>query len=137
MADIPKPTEKHIRQWVGERSFALGKRYFDDGAIFQERRRGTTLEARCQGSRDEAYRVHVTFKGQNIQHAECSCPVGDGGRCKHVAALPLTWRARPEAFREAEDLDAALGRRSKEELIALVRQMLRREPDLESLLELP
>src|SRR5262245_50578227 len=128
MADIPTPTEKTIRQWVGERSFALGKRYFDDEAIFQARRRGTTLEARCHGSRDEAYRVHVTFEGQKIQHADCSCPVGDGGRCKHVAALLLTWRARPEIFHEAEDLEAALERRSKEELIALVQQMLRREP---------
>jgi uncharacterized Zn finger protein len=137
MADIPKPTAKHIRQWVGDRSFTLGQRYFDDEAISQARRRGTTLEARCQGSRDEAYRVSVTFKGQKIEQAECSCPVGDGGRCKHVAALLLTWRARPEAFREAEELDAALQRRSKEELIALIRQMLRREPDLESLLELP
>jgi uncharacterized Zn finger protein len=137
MASIPTPTEKQIRQRVGERSFTLGQQYFEDDAIFQARRRGTTLEARCQGSRDEAYRVQATFKDQEIEHTECSCPVGGGGACKHVAALLLTWRTRPEAFREVEDLDTALARRSKEELIALIRQMLRREPDLESLLELP
>src|SRR5262249_974282 len=35
-----------------------------------------------------------------------------------------------------EELDAALARRSKEELIALVKQMLRQAPDLETLLEM-
>jgi hypothetical protein len=51
--------------------------------------------------------------------------------------LLLTWRERPEAFGEAAEIDAALEGRSKDELIALVKQMLRLRPDLESLLEMP
>src|SRR5262249_1594883 len=136
MSTPPKITDKAIRKRVGERSFTLGERYFQDGSVFDTRRQGLTLKGRVQGSRDEAYPVEVTLGGQGIAEAECSCPVGGGGHCKHVAALLLAWRHQPEDFTETEELGPALARRSKEELIALIQQMLRREPDLESLLTL-
>src|ERR1051326_1454270 len=115
MASLPKPTEKQIRDWVGERSFTRGEEYFRGGAIFQPRRQHSSLEARCEGSGEEAYRVEVTFQGERLKESSCSCPVG--GHCKHVAALLLAWRARPEAFQEKADLWTALERRSKSELI--------------------
>ena len=51
MTAIPRLTEKAIECRVGERSFALGERYFRDGAIFDARLQGQTLKARCEGSR--------------------------------------------------------------------------------------
>lgn len=65
------------------------------------------------------------------------CPVGEGGYCKHVAAVLLAWCHRSEQFRPLDDLDDGLERRTKAELVALVKQMLRREPDLELLLDVP
>jgi uncharacterized Zn finger protein len=137
MPAIPQLSEKAIERRVGEPSFGRGLRYFEDGAIFDTRRQGQTLKARCHGSGGQAYRVQVTFNDKEIVAAECSCPVGGGGFCKHVAALLLTWRERPEEFTEVEDLDTALEQRSREELIALIKLMLRREPDLEVLLQAP
>jgi tetratricopeptide (TPR) repeat protein len=137
MGAIPTIGEQEIRQRVGDRSFQLGRSYYRDGAISGGRRQGTTLKALCRGSRPQPYRVEVTFADSGISDADCSCPVGDGGCCKHVAAMLLTWLARPESFVEVEALDASLERRDKPELIALVKQMLRRHPDLETLLELP
>ena len=61
MKTIPKITEKLVRDRVGERSFTLGERYYREGAIFNPRRQGRTLKARCEGSRAEAYRVEATF----------------------------------------------------------------------------
>ena len=49
----------------------------------------------------------------------------------------LTWLDQPNDFRETESTERALARRSKDELIALIKQMLVRDPDLESLLEQP
>src|SRR5204862_750896 len=98
---------------------------------------GTTLQARCQGSQPEPYRVRVTLEAGEVSDAHCSCPVGGGGACKHVAAVLLAWVHTPAVFRDAEPIEEALQRRSKEELIALIRQMLRRQPDLEMLLEAP
>lgn len=137
MTTIPTISEEIVAARVGEQSFQRGLSYFRNGAIFDARRQGTTLKARCEGSRPQAYRVQVTFDGNSIAGANCSCPVGAGGYCKHVAALLLTWIDRPEEFVEVEDLDTALERRSKEELITLIKQMLRREPELEVMLETP
>jgi hypothetical protein len=49
--------------------------------------------------------------------------------------LLLAWLHEPDAFQEIEDLDTALERRSKAELIALIRKMIQRHPDLEVLLK--
>jgi uncharacterized Zn finger protein len=130
-------TDDDIRRWVGDRSFDRGRGYFHAGNIVNPRRQGNTFKARCLGSLPHAYHLDVTLSDQGITHASCSCPVGAGGHCKHVAALLLIWVHTPERFSEVEELEANLRRRSKEELIAIVQRMLAHSPDLESLLELP
>lgn len=135
MTTIPTITEQDIRSHVGDTSFQRGQQYFRNGAIFNARRQGRTLKARCEGSRSEAYHVEVTFDEENIVDTNCSCPIG--GSCKHIAALLLTWLDRPEEFSELEDMDTSLEQRSKAELIALIKLMLRKEPELEWLLEIP
>jgi hypothetical protein len=137
MTRFPKLSLSDIKARTDDRSFERGERYFRDGAIFEPKRQGLTIKARCEGSQGGPYRVQVTFDARCVKEAECSCPVGDGGYCKHVVALLLTWRARPEEFIEVEELDAALERRSKPELIALIKRMLRRAPDLDILIEVP
>ena len=134
---IPTLTDDEIQARVGPQSFQRGRQYFRDRAIFDARQQGTTLKGHSLGSSGGPYRLHVTFEGDSISTAHCSCPVGGGGYCKHIAALLLTWRERPEEFLEVENLDTTLEHRSKEELIALVKQMLRQSPELESLLEVP
>src|SRR5438309_4729774 len=137
METISTISKDEIRARVGERSFERGMQYFRSGAIFDTRLQGATLKARCHGSQGGPYRLEVTLSAEGIPGAHCSCPVGSGGYCKHVPALLLTWIERPEQFAEREELDAALEARSKAELIALVKQMLRQELELEWLLETP
>jgi uncharacterized Zn finger protein len=134
---IPSVLEQDIRRRTGGQSFERGLDYFRSGAVFDARRQGMTLKARCEGSRAEAYRVRVTFDNKGVASAECSCPVGDDGGCKHIAALLLTWREKPQDFLEVDELDAALAQRSQAELVALVKQMVRQRPELETLLEAP
>ncbi len=78
MANIPKLTEAAIRKRTGDRSFGLGRSYCDSGAIYDARREGAALKARCTGSRGEAYRVRATFDAKGLASAECSCPAGGG-----------------------------------------------------------
>ena len=132
---IPAVSEETISDWVGSRSFQLGRSYFENEAVFDLRRQGSSLKACCQGSMPQPYRLGVAFGAEGIEEANCSCPVGDGGHCKHVGALLLTWLDQPDAFRVVAEPDAGLEQRSKEELIALIKQMLRLQPDLETLLE--
>lgn len=130
--------EADVRRWVGSASFERGRRYFQQRAIHQGRRLGATLKARCLGSRPMPYEVEATLAEEDrIASADCSCPVGDGGHCKHVAALLLTWLDDPEAFVVLEDLETALGQRTQEQLIVLIRSMVARYPDLELLIAQP
>jgi uncharacterized Zn finger protein len=137
MTDLPHLTESDIRRWVGEASFGRGQRYFRQGRVLDPRHQEDTLKARCLGSSSQPYQVEVTLGPEGIASGECSCPVGGGGRCKHAAALLLAWLQEPDTFLEVEDLETALNHRSKAELVALIRRMVARCPDLETLLELP
>ena len=132
---IPEVSERAISAWVGQRGFQLGRDYLENDAVFDMRRQGSTLRACCQGTMPHPYRLRVAFGSGGIEEAHCSCPVGGGGHCKHVGALLLAWLDRTDAFRVVAELDTDLEQRSKEELIALIKQMLRLQPDLETLLE--
>src|SRR5262245_55708023 len=90
MDKIPKLSVSAIKHRIDGGSFQRGEAYFRSGAIFDTRRQGSALKARCEGSQGGPYRVEVTFDGDKIGAADCSCPVGGGGLCKHVAALLLT-----------------------------------------------
>ena len=133
----PDLSVKDIQDWVGQASYRKGESYFHQGAIMEPRRQGSTLKASCLGSSALSYRVQATLDEDGIADAECLCPVGNGGHCKHVAALLLAWLDNPESFAQIADTQTALEQRSKPELITLVRQMLQRYPDLEYVLQLP
>jgi uncharacterized Zn finger protein len=134
--DTHRLTERKIRDYVGGRSFGLGEEYFESGAIHNARREGTKLTASCHGSYRNAYKVRATLDadGGEVKSASCTCPVGSGA-CKHVAALLLAWVRSPDLFAQAQETDALLESKTREELIALVKQLLRRRPELESLID--
>lgn len=134
---LPLPSDLEIRARCSPQSYERGRGYFRNRAVFRACRRGATIRALCAGTADEPYRVRVTFNPSGGFVAHCSCPIGGGGACKHVVALLLTWRERPDSFVEAESLDSALDRRSKPELEALLKHILIRQPELEDLLDLP
>ena len=132
---IPATGEGPISDWVGPRNLQLGRSYFESDAIIDPRRQGNAVKGWCQGSMHQPYSLHVAFGANGIAEAHCSCPVGGGGRCKHVGALLLAWLERPDAFRVVEELETVLQQRSKSELVDLIKRMLQLEPDLETLLE--
>ncbi|MDB5300750.1 MAG: hypothetical protein JWO87_2413 [Phycisphaerales bacterium] len=136
MSEIPTLTEKQILHLVGERSVRLGREYVADGSLFETRVQGRSIRARCHGNSGGPYRVLASFNESGIS-SDCSCPVGDGGQCKHVAALLIAWMREPGQFAAVEEIDQALKNRSKEELVAILRQVFRQYPDLESLLHTP
>ena len=134
---VPKLDEISIRKHIGEPSFSRGKQYFHGGAVFSAFRERNLLKAKCRGSSSSFYRIEAQLDKKGVDHASCSCPVGAGGHCKHVAAVLLTWIHHPKSFTVLEGIDKTLKKHSREELIVLIKQMIRREPDLEVLLETP
>lgn len=136
MNQVPEISESDVQAWVGTKSFQRGYRYFEDEAILNPRLRGQSLIAECQGSQPAPYRVEIRLGANGILGGSCSCPAGEGGHCKHAAALLLTWLHEPDVFTEVPELETLLESRSKGELISLIQQMITRHPDLEQLLEL-
>ena len=134
---LPRLTEAAIARLTLGQTFQRGLEYYHEGNIIEPVRRGDRLQAYCQGSMPEPYRVAVHLGDQGQVEAYCTCPYDWGGICKHAVALLLTWVHEPQAFREEPPVEEVLAGYSREELVALVKEMLRREPELEVLLDRP
>ncbi len=130
-------TEDDIRHLATARSFERGEGYYASGAVLEAERRGNTLVAQVEGSQYTPYRVTVTLGPAGVEDARCTCPYDWGGICKHIVATLLTWVREPESFQVLAPVDELLAKRSKEDLIALIKEMIAREPDLARLLDLP
>jgi hypothetical protein len=133
---LPRLTEAHIRNLATEPSFERGQAYYRDGAVLDPICQEAHVRAQCEGSDYEPYQVSVTLSKNGIAETSCTCPYDYGGICKHVVALLLTYVHQPQTLRFIPPLAALLAGRSQEELIALIGEMIKREPELLSLVEL-
>src|SRR5207249_5529569 len=102
------------------------------------------LIAFVRGTRVRPYMVclHVGSRWNGtangtVQHAFCQCPVGEDGKCKHVAAVLLAYVEDLARFPDTTRAEAALGERSREELLELVEQLLGFAPELKPLIAVP
>jgi len=130
--ELPTLQEGEIAERVGSKAVRRGWEYFQKGALRQLRRQGKVLSGLCMGTSIHPYRVRVVFNETGIAEADCTCPIGQGGRCKHVAALLIAWRERPQDFASLEELETLLGRCTRRELVELVRKLLEVRPELET-----
>jgi uncharacterized Zn finger protein len=133
---LPRLTEAQVRRLASGKSFERGADYFREGAVLEPFRQGTELRAECAGTEAEPYQVFAVLDEKGVAETSCTCPYDWGGVCKHVVALLLAYVHRPQAFRVVPPLEAMLAERSKGELVALVGEMVRREPGLMSVVEL-
>ncbi len=138
MADemLPRLTEAHISNLANASSLERGENYYRDGAVFRAVRQGMELRALCEGSDYEPYQVSATLTESGIAETSCTCPYDYGGICKHIVALLLTYIKDPQSFRSIPPLTEFLAERSREELITLIGEMIKREPELLLLVEL-
>lgn len=141
MYSIPTVTRHNIRTFVGEQNFLKGQQLVRDGAIVNPEQQAMTLKAYCYGSLPEPFRTQVTFNDAGIIATLCSCSAGTprygNVGCEHAAALLLAWNEQPEAFTQTDDIDTILERQSKTQLLALVKQLLQKQPEVEWQLTMP
>ena len=133
---LPKLTEAQVRALASAQSFERGLGYYQDGALVEPLRQGLELRAECEGSEYEPYQISVTLGAKGVAESSCTCPYDWGGICKHIVALLLAYAHNPQAFRVIEPLDRMLADKSKDELIAIIQDILRHKPDLISVVEL-
>lgn len=123
-------TKQAALAWAGQREWQKGESYGRTltGLSAQPDDQRLLLRGRAHGQ--ESYSVRVTLNGGVVEAALCSCPVGDAGRCKHVAALLNRAVTEPQAFAPWPDLRELLNGLGESELRRVIRLMLEREPDL-------
>jgi hypothetical protein len=131
MIEIPVLHTDHIAGLVGPKNLHHGRDYYHSGAIRNPRQEGMTLTASCLGSSREPYQISVQFDEHGVCQSHCTCPVGQHGHCKHVAALLICWQERPELFVDFEPWDDALGRCSRRQLIEIIKELLEYRPELQ------
>jgi hypothetical protein len=134
MPDLPRLTDRKVKALVGERSYSLGLEYVADRALSHLRRAGRTLTACVQGTASKPYKVSVRFDSGGFSSADCACPVGSGA-CKHIAAVLIAFARTPDAFVPTDEVDRRLNALDKPQLVALLKQVFRREPAMENLLD--
>ncbi len=71
-----------------------------------------------------------------IQEAICTCPYDWGGDCKHIIALLLTYLNRQEDFSRRVSLDELLNGLDRDAILALLKRLLKSNPDLYDEIEL-
>ncbi|THA57236.1 SWIM zinc finger domain-containing protein [Streptomyces sp. A1136] len=134
-------TETGLRAIAGPRSFARAQDYLD--AVTVTEIGDGWITATVHGT--HPYAVKLSLDGGEKPSGECDCPYGlEGNFCKHLVAVGLTALSRAESLPKqrtrartrARGLDAWLAALSREELLALVREQLREEPQLRRRLEL-
>lgn len=125
---LPKLTEAQVHKLASAQSFERGERYYRDGAIIDPVQQDLELRAQCEGSEYEPYEVSATLAKDGVAEVDCSCSYDFGGACKHIVALLLTYVYDPGSFRVIEPVGKILGERSKEELIELIGEMVKRDP---------
>ncbi|MFE9633524.1 SWIM zinc finger domain-containing protein [Streptomyces sp. NPDC006463] len=134
-------TEQDLRRLAGARSFERGLGYLS--GVSRLEIGYETITATVDGS--DAYEVELTEDEDGGLTGWCDCPYGqDGNFCKHCVAVGLTVLSQADSVPQQRSaaasrtrlLDGWLESRTREELLALVREQLAGDRDLRRRLEL-
>ena len=118
---------------AGDRSYARGVSYAEDGRVSLGDVSAQHVEARVRG--EESYRVELSVDRGRLGWS-CSCPIGVSGECcKHVVAVAVVLAGDVEsgaapASRAPDDLRAYLATLDAGQLAAIVLEQAERDPRL-------
>jgi uncharacterized Zn finger protein len=123
MNNLPTLTEDDIRARASQQSFARGWEYFESSSMMGVTWRAVQLSAQVQGSDWEPYVVRVRFDGQDIEHADCTCPYDWGGDCKHIVAVLLFLVHKPEMVEQRPPIANLLSPFNREQLVDMLLEL--------------
>jgi uncharacterized Zn finger protein len=130
-----KLTDAIIRAGANEKSFARGQELYRNGAISDAAIQGNVLTGHCEGMQAPFYKVRAELDAGGVRAASCNCEYDLGGHCKHIVALLLTYEHEPEQFAVREDMSKRLAELSRDQLLALLTELLDEVPDMSDWLE--
>src|SRR5262245_23771252 len=120
---------------ANEQSFARVLELYRNGAISDASIQGNILTGHCEGLQSPFYKVRAELDAGGVRSASCDCEYDFGGHCKHIVALLLTYAHKPKQFVVREDVAKRLDALSREQLLALLTELLNDVPALSDWLE--
>lgn len=121
-----------IENYVDQRSYHLGKEYYNDNMIHSTVQMGALIKGKSRGSQGYSYYVQVLFditqSPATIDSAKCSCPVSH--YCKHIAALLFAYHVEPHIFREQTELISYFSKQKKDWIIELLLEFAEKDDKL-------
>ncbi len=126
--DLRKLTEPEVARLFDPRIYERGKEYFNEGRVQRPIVYHDSLMADVPGTMPEDYHVSIDIRDRNYV-ASCTCPYAFG-YCKHIAAVMYAWVKRPSMFRDLGKSEDMLKRLGKEEIVEIVIDMIRYDPDV-------
>src|SRR3972149_3816869 len=106
-----------------------GQEYFAGGRVRDRLRTGDGLRARVEGT--YTYSVVIRERGADLA-GTCTCPYRAhwGGECKHIHAVLIAWAKEPKSFKRVADWRDLLAKKSKEQLLDILTEVLEASPHL-------
>jgi hypothetical protein len=124
---MQKLSEGVLRDLFDDRTYGRGLEYYENGHVLKPARFNDTIYAKVIGSAADPYEVNAKINGENTR-TWCTCPVG--GMCKHGMALLLKWIREPKTFSNRGKIYQALEKKSKEELLDIIKTAINEHPYL-------
>ena len=124
------PGDAAIQAQCESRVWRRGCDLADSPALSDLMRAGHELFGSCEGSYGEPYQLKVRLEKGALASSSCSCPFEGGGLCKHRVALLLRYAQSPDEFTATPSTGEMIGALKRDELNALLENLVSREPAL-------
>lgn len=141
--NIKNLNEKTIKDFAGGTIYSRGFEYYQNGQVLDLEYEETdkTISAEVEGNSDN-YQVNISFSSNEIE-ADCDCPY-DGYPCKHIVAVLLEFNENKSNYsietksksNEKDSIMKNLNSLSKENLIDLISENMKKYPDFKRDLQL-
>eukprot|EP00743_Colponemidia_sp_Colp-15_P009138 GILK01009970.1.p1 GENE.GILK01009970.1~~GILK01009970.1.p1 ORF type:complete len:1047 (+),score=116.75 GILK01009970.1:38-3142(+) len=102
---FPVIAKSDMNRFFGEDNMMFARQLVDAGNVSSVRMEGfATALGQCLGHKEEPEQAVITFSGDRISSASCTCPVGLSSPCKHAAAVLLALCANSSSIARSSDL---------------------------------
>lgn len=142
MKSIRDITIEDVQDLFDSVIYSRGEEYFESGCVRSiEPLDSSTISGTVVGN--QKYKVSVSLDHDGDLVCECTCPCDFN--CKHAAALLLKWLSIKDATKhdlktvksgKKESIEDMLAKKSKDELIEVLKEAIATHPELKSLVRL-
>ena len=117
----------NLKRLFGKEILKRGNNYYEERRVSNLLKNGNTITASVQGTHH--YKISINLETNTFR---CNCPY-EGRMCKHLAAVCYAIN-NTKNVQKVENIEANLAKKSKEELVRIMQEMLIQEPKLARLL---